>query len=175
MIHLTDSKVIQIASSVLAGLFGAIETSVIFAIPALILIFIDVYSAHCLGVRVARKYPNHADGKFKSEHKKSVGITFVIFFGVMVIAAYADTLVLRDVGQDYGVRAWCIAFGFYQLWSILENWSSENNASIPRALQRIMVNKAERHLNVPLADILLNQKSKENGESRNFSPDNSQT
>jgi hypothetical protein len=46
-------------------------------------------------------------------------------------------------------------FLFYELWSCLENWSSENDKPIAKAMQRIMVNKAERHLNVPLSDILM--------------------
>jgi hypothetical protein len=53
------------------------------------------------------------------------------------------------------VRFAVAVFLFYEVWSCLENWSSENDQPIAKALQRVMVNKAERHLNVPLSDILM--------------------
>ncbi|MDR1116215.1 MAG: hypothetical protein LBL33_08755 [Tannerella sp.] len=88
----------------------------------------------------------------------------IIAFVLLIIAAYVDMLVIRD--GDTAVRASMCIILFYEGWSVLENWSSENENKIARALQRIMVNKAERHLNVPLSDILLNErKENENGEN----------
>ena len=64
---------------------------------------------------------------------------------------------VRNATDGMAVRFAVAVFLFYEIWSCLENWSSENKQPIARALQRIMVNKAERHLNVPLSDILLNE------------------
>ncbi len=64
-----------------------------------------------------------------------------------------DTLVLIS-GNGFAVRFVVGVFLFYEVWSCLENWSSENDNKIAKALQRIMVNKIERHLDVPLSDIL---------------------
>lgn len=64
-----------------------------------------------------------------------------------------DTLVLIS-GNGFAVRFVVGVFLFYEVWSCLENWSSENDNKIAKALQRIMVNKIERLLDVPLSDIL---------------------
>lgn len=64
-----------------------------------------------------------------------------------------DTLVLIS-GNGFAVRFVVGVFLFYEVWSCLENWSGENDNKIAKALQRIMVNKIERHLDVPLSDIL---------------------
>lgn len=160
-----ESKLTQVGISILGALLTALETAIIFIIPAIILTVADVYSAHCLGKRVARKYPHHADGKFKSDHKNSILKTIIIACLALIVASYVDQLALRSVGSDYAVRFTFCFFCFYQVWSIAENWSSENpNNKIALACQRIMVNKAERHLNVPLADILLNDKKEGNGK-----------
>lgn len=72
------------------------------------------------------------------------------------MANYVDVHVIID--SNIAVRSVVGFFFVYQVWSILENWSSENDKKIAIALQRIMVNKAERHFNIPLSDIMLNEK-----------------
>ena len=84
-------------------------------------------------------------------------ITLGVMFVVMILAAYVDMKV-RQSDDQWAVRFTMGAFLFYEAWSCLENWSSENDEPIAKALQRIMVNKAERHLDVPLSDILLGEK-----------------
>ena len=86
-------------------------------------------------------------------------ITLGVMFIVLILAAYVD-LKVRRCDDDLAVRATMAAFLFYELWSCVENWSSENNNPVAKALQRIMVNKAERHLDVPLGDILLGEQRK---------------
>ena len=49
-----------------------------------------------------------------------------------------------------------------QLWSILENASSENEKIWAKVLQKIMVNKAERHFDIKL-DFDKKEEEKENG------------
>ena len=149
-------RLLQYATSILGGLLLAIETSLDYFIPSLLAIALDVFSAYMLGRRVHRKYPENCDGKFKSEYKYRVMITLAVMFTVLVLAAYVDIFVRRSSDQ-LAVRVAMGAFIFYEGWSCLENWSSENDKPFARALQRIMVNKAERHLNVPLSDILLKE------------------
>jgi hypothetical protein len=75
-------------------------------------------------------------------------------------------LVLKD--EDLAVR-WVVGFFFvYQGWSILENWSSENDAKFARVIQRIVVNKAERHFDIEIKDILI-PKDKENDTEKTTS------
>ena len=144
-----------------AGLLVSVETSIPFFTPCLILTVLDVASAWDLGRRVHKKYPDRADGKFKSEYKYRILKTMILAFVCLILAAHLDQLLIRNMEEDYAVRFVMATFSFYQLWSVLENWSSENKNKIARALQRIMVNKAERHLNVPLADIFEVESKKE--------------
>ena len=147
-------KLAQWLTSIIAGIIVAIETSIDFFVPCLIAVILDVISAYYLGRRVHKKFPDKSDGKFKSEYKLRIMMTMIVAWLFVILASYIDVNV-RNASDGLAVR-WAVAvFLFYELWSCLENWSSENNKPIAKALQRIMVNKAERHLNVPLSDILM--------------------
>ena len=152
------SHLLQYLISAVGGLLLAIGTSIDYFIPCLLAIALDVFTAYMLSRRVHRKYPDNCDGKFKSEYKYRVMITLGVMFIVMILAAYVDMKV-RQSDDQWAVRFTMGAFLFYEAWSCLENWSSENDEPIAKALQRIMVNKAERHLDVPLSDILLGEKN----------------
>jgi len=153
------NKLTQWGTSIGGGVLLAIESSINFLVPCFLVIILDVFSAYMLGRRVHKKYPDKADGKFKSEYKYRILITMLVILVLIIVANYVDVYVLKDT--DIAVRFVIGVFMFYQLWSILENWSSENDNKIAKALQRIMVNKAERHLNVPLNDIFFEEKKDE--------------
>ena len=157
-------KLLQYATSIAGGFLVAFETSIDYFIPCLLAIGLDVLSAWMLSRRVHKKYPEKSDGKFKSEYKYRVMLTFGVIFVLLILAAYVDLFVRRSPDQ-LAVRATMAAFLIYELWSCLENWSSENNAPLAKALQRIMVNKAERHFNVKLGDILLNEEKDNTGNT----------
>ena len=110
-----------------------------------------------------KKYPKECDGKFKSEHKFRVIYTMIIVFLAIILASYVDNLIFH--GGDIAVRFVMGVFLFYEIWSCLENWSTENDAPLAKALQRIMISKAERHLEVPLSDILLHDSTQEHEPS----------
>lgn len=157
MNHLKEmiaQKLTQYVASIFGGLLLAFETSLDYFIPCLLAIGLDIFSAFMLSRRVHKKYPDKCDGKFKSEYKYRVMITLGVMFVVMILASYVDILV-RHSDDQLAVRVAMGAFLFYEIWSCVENWSSENDQPLAKALQRIMVNKAERHLDVPLSDILL--------------------
>lgn len=147
-------KLMQWLTSIVVGFIVAVETSIDFFVPCLIAVILDVISAYALGRRVHKKYPDKSDGKFKSEYKCRILATMIIAWLCIILASYVDVNV-RHSGDGLAVRFAVAVFLFYELWSCLENWSSENDKPIAKAMQRIMVNKAERHLNVPLSDILM--------------------
>lgn len=149
-------KLLQYASSLFGGLVMAFETSIDFFIPCLLAVVLDVISAYFLGRRVHRKHPEQSDGKFKSEYKRRILYTMLIVWLCIILANYVD-IAVRHSTDGLAVRFAVAVFLFYEVWSCLENWSSENDQPIAKALQRVMVNKAERHLNVPLSDILLKE------------------
>ena len=147
-------KLMQWLTSIVAGFIMAVETSIDFFVPCLIAVILDVISAYALGRRVHKKYPDKSDGKFKSEYKWRILATMIIAWLCIILASYVDVNV-RHSDDGLAVRFAVAVFLFYELWSCLENWSSENDKPIAKAMQRIMVNKVERHLNVPLSDILM--------------------
>lgn len=146
-------KLVQYVSSIMGGLVLAVDTSIDFFVPCLIAVVLDVVTAYYLGRRVHKKYPKASDGKFKSEYKRRIVGTMIIVWLCIILANYVD-IAVRHSGDGLAVRFAVGVFLFYEIWSCLENWSSENDKPIAKALQRIMVNKAERHLNVKLSDIL---------------------
>lgn len=154
-------KLAQYIISIFGGIALAFETSLDYFMPCFLAIGLDVFTAWRLSRRVHQKHPDKCDGKFKSKYVTRVMVTLGVMFIVLILAAYVDVLV-RHCNDQMAVRCAMGAFLFYEGWSCLENWSSENNEPIARALQRIMVNKAERHLDVPLSDILLKDKDNHN-------------
>lgn len=141
----------QYLLSICTGLLLAVETSLLFFIPCLIATALDVWSAYCLGKRVHIKYPDRSDGKFKSEYKFRIMYTMIVAFILIILANYVDMYVIKNT--DAAVRFVLAAFFVYQGISILENWSSENDNKSAKILQKILINKAERHFNVDLSDL----------------------
>lgn len=162
MSYLIDKLLRYVLSILGGGLVIAFETSLHFFVPCFVAILVDVISAYDLNRRLHQKYPGKCDGKFKSSYKLQILKTMVIVFLVIICANYVDREVLKDDDTGIAVRFVMGIFFFYQIWSILENWSSENDNKIARALQRIMINKVERHLKVSINDILLNDQEIEN-------------
>lgn len=158
-LKILSEKILQYTVSVAGGLVIAMENALPFFIPCFLITAMDIVSAYFLAKRVHLKYPEQSDGKFKSEYKFKVMSTMLFVLVLIIVADYVDTQVIKD--SDLAVR-WVVgAFLIYQGWSILENWSSENNNKMALLLQQIMVNKMERHLNMSVSPILLNEENEE--------------
>ena len=159
-------KMLQYLIAIAGGLLAAFESTIPFFIPCAIAIILDIYTAYKLGKRVKKKYPDKADGKFRSSYWKRVSTTMIFMLLMLILANYVDTHIFEG-----GKKAEAFCFGvfiFYQCVSMLENWSSENNSKAARALQKIFVNKAERHFNVDFTEIFEvkeEKKENENGKS----------
>lgn len=131
-----------------------------------LLILLDVISAVHLSKRVKRKYPESgASGKFESKYKTRVMWTIIVVFIAVILGNYIDLHLLSGGHTAESSVIWI--FIFYEVWSIVENWSSENNNKLARALQRVMVNKAERHTNTPLSDIFFDEQKTLNDGTNN--------
>lgn len=150
------NKILQIVCSMLGGFWLAVETSFDFFIPCLLAVVLDVITAYLLERRLHVKYPDKCDGKFKSKYKLKILITMIVIWICIILANYIDIQV-RCAGDNLAVRYTLGLFFFYEGWSCLENWSSENDEPLAKALQRIMVNKAERHFDVKLDDIFFRE------------------
>lgn len=160
LFKLLHERLAQMVFSILGGLLLAFEaTTILFFVPCMITLVIDIISANSLAKRVKRKYPDRADGKFRSRYKHRVMLTMIIAFLGVILAHYIDSIYFNG-----GIGTQLFAMGmfmFYEIWSIFENWSSENNDKKAKVLQRFMVNKAERHFNIEIGDMMFNDENEE--------------
>lgn len=152
--------------AIMGGLLIAFESSIPYFIPCMIAVLLDVFFAWKLGKRVAKKYPKIADGKFKSSYKYRIFETMIMGLILIILAYYVDTLVVQDGNI---ITRYCVGiFIGYQIVSMLENWSSENDNKFALLLQRILVNKAERHFNIDLTEFFdFKRKEKDNENADN--------
>lgn len=169
-------KLLQIAFSVIGGLYVAFEASTLYWGLCFLIILIDVLSAYRLGRRLHRKYPTRCDGKFKSEYKNRILFTILIVLLAIMAGYMVDTIVIKD-GTNISQKSVMFIFIFYEGWSVLENSSSESDNPVAKILQRVMVNKAERHFNIPLQEIIedVRKEQKERIENENEKRDNNKT
>lgn len=133
----------------LGAIWAVVEPQIPFMLICTLAVLMDCYTAWQLGRRVRKKYPDKADGKFKSEHAGRVFVTLLKIYSLIILAAFIQ----RYIFEDMPIRLTNIVSGaicFWQIWSMLENESSCNNSRWAKVLQRIMVDKTERHFDVDL-------------------------
>lgn len=114
-------------------------------------IVFDCYTAFRLSKRVKTKL-KAGTGKFRSVKAKNIVITGIKISSLILLAYLIDYHIIRDSIDMWAVRAVAGAFIFVEIWSMLENESSLNDARWARALQRIMVSKVERHFDIELPE-----------------------
>lgn len=142
--------VAKIMWGVLGGIVAFFEPMMAFIYVCFVAVLIDSYSAYRLSVRVKKKY-GKSKGKFQSNHAKRVFKT-MIEIGSLILIAYLIDVTILKMDEKWVTRFISGAFCFLQMWSIMENCSSESDSKWMKPLQKIMVNKAERHFDVDLDD-----------------------
>ena len=134
-----------------AGVIGIVESTIPFAFVLFFAILLDCLSAFDLSRRLRKKYPDKVTGKFRSEYALKILRTFIEMYSVIILVSLVERYVI-PMHQlnltNYAAALFCAI----QLWSILENLSSENDKSWAKILQKVMVNKAERHFDIKLTD-----------------------
>lgn len=127
-----------------------IEPTLPFALLCVFAVLLDCFSAWRLNRRVRNKYPNGgADGKFKSSHaSKMVGDLLVVWLCIL-LAGGVDVIILPHMDLHLGNYVAAI-FCLIELWSVLENESSCNGASWAVVMQKFLVDKTKRHLEIDL-------------------------
>lgn len=147
-------------SKTLFGLFGAmcafLEPTVPFILICTLAVFMDCYTAWALSRRVKKKFPGANDGKFKSNYAGRVFMTLIKVYALTILAFLIQTYIFEGMPLKLAnIVAGAVCF--WQVWSMLENESSCNDAKWAKIAQRIMVDKTERHFDINLHEL------KENG------------
>lgn len=155
--------------------FGAVCTALAPTLPYIILctvaVLADCLSAWMLSRRVKKAYPAEADretGKFKSYHFGKTIWTLLCVYMLLIFAYFLDMYVTSTLPFN-ALKVAAGAVIFWQAWSILENASSCNGAKWAKILQQIMVDKTERHLDIDLSALGLNQHGADTGNGGNRS------
>lgn len=120
----------------------------------------DVYTAWSLSRRVMKKHPGANDGKFKSCYAGKVFETLIKIYLLIILAYLIETFIFEGLP----IRLANITAGavcFWQVWSMLENESSCNNARWAKITQKVMVDKAERHFDIDLSELKKIDRNKE--------------
>lgn len=125
--------------------YGAICTAMIIA---------DLISARMLGRRLSRRAPASARStKFSSRRLGDSVMTLIRSYALLLLSHGIDLVIICGTEPFSMLRFSAGLICFWQLWSILENESSANDARWARIAQRILVDKTERHLGIDLRDL----------------------
>ena len=160
-----NENMYKLLVAMVGGLVGLISPIVPLIIVCYLFIIADVVSAYQLGKRVTAKAKEKGlpvtkdSGKFKTAKAKVVIKTMTEVSVLILLTYLLDTKVLSQLNglflANYAAGIVCLL----QLWSILENSSSCKGSRWAKLLQKIMVNKAERHFDINLEDLKKDEKA----------------
>ena len=138
------------------GLVGAciavIRPTFPFILVCTLAVLADCYTAWALSRRVKKRFPGANDGKFKSNYAGRVFVTLIKVYSLTILVHLIDVMVFPEVSLHLP-QIVAGAVCFWQIWSMLENESSCNDAKWAKIAQRIMVDKTERHFDIDLHEL----------------------
>lgn len=134
---------------------GVLATAFNMVMPLVFICYgfvaLDCYTAFSLSRRV-KKNSGKSSGKFRSDKLSSTIIEMFIIVPVALLLAYfTQFYILCDDYKLPQITAGIISG--WQFWSILENESSCSDKKWAKLLQKIMVDKAQRHFDIDLSDL----------------------
>lgn len=150
MYHIHYSSVVKWLLSLTTGILAILEPTFPFIIICLFAILIDCFSAYRLSQRIRRR-SGKASGKFKSRKASKIFATIIEMLLLIIMAYLVDTKILTMFDGLHLANYVAAVFCFVQFWSILENESSCSDAKWAKVLQKVMVDKAERHFDIDLS------------------------
>lgn len=143
--------IVKFVMYIIGAIGGFLAPMFPFLLVCTFAIVFDCLTAWQLAGRVKRKTKNGNDGKFKSSHALRMFNTMFVVFGVVMLSYMVDKLLMPDIDL-YLANVTSAVFCMVQLVSILENVSSCNNARWAEILQKVLVDKTKRHLDIDLTD-----------------------
>ncbi len=143
------------------AIFAFFEPTLPFILICTLAVFMDCYTAWALSRRVKKKYPEQNDGKFKSEKFANVFKTLLKIYMLIILAFLMEKFIFEGVEIKLAnIVAGAVCF--WQIWSMLENESSCNDARWAKIAQRILIDKTEKHFNISLNE-LKDKEEQDNG------------
>ena len=131
---------------------AVLEPTVPYCVVCTLAVLFDCYTAWSLGRRVRRRFPDRSDGKLKSTHLARVFMTLIKVYALIILAHLIDKYIVLGFSMALpNIVAGAVCF--WQIWSMLENEASCNDAKWARVAQRILVDKTERQFGVSLSEL----------------------
>ena len=154
--------------ALLGGIWALLQPTLPFILICTLAILCDCYSAWDLSRRVKKLYPESSDGKFKSKKAGKVIRTLLEVYAFIVFAYLAEQIIFEELPcRLVNIAAGAVCF--WQGWSVLENKSSCNDAKWARVVQKIMVDKTERHFDIDLSELRkISEENIKKEEERNY-------
>lgn len=137
------------------GVFVMLQDISMLVLVCTIAVIFDCVSA----IRLAKRVKKNGDGKGKIESRKGLVIIdkLSVIYSLIVFGYLIDTYI-ATMFNLYLPNIVAGIFCFWNFWSILENESSLKDARWAKIMQRILVDKAERHFDIDLKDFKEKQK-----------------
>ena len=121
------------------------------AVLCFVLVIIDCITSWRLSCRLRAQ--GKSSGKFRSDKFGRAVIEMSIVIPVALLIAHFVQLYIFEGSNFHLPQITAGVICFWQIWSILENMSSGGREAIwAKALQKIMIDKAERHLDIDLTE-----------------------
>ncbi len=127
--------------------YGALCTAMVIA---------DLISARMLAHRVKRRHPGSTTNEATKLSSRRLGdaiVSLIKIYVLLLLSHGIDCVIVGDSAQVSILKFASALVCFWQLWSILENEASSNDALWARIAQRILVDKTERHLGIDLSEV----------------------
>ena len=149
-------SILSLVGKHIMGVMGAcvamIRPTFPFILVCTLAVLADCYTAWSLSRRVKKRFPGANDGKFKSNYAGRVFITLIKVYSLTILVHLIDAMVFPEIVLHLP-QVVAGAVCFWQIWSMLENESSCNDAKWAKIAQRIMVDKTERHFDIDLHEL----------------------
>ena len=149
-------SILSLVGKHIMGVMGAcvamIRPTFPFILVCTLAVLADCYTAWSLSRRVKKRFPGANDGKFKSNYAGRVFITLIKVYSLTILVHLIDAMVFPEIALHLP-QVVAGAVCFWQIWSMLENESSCNDAKWAKIAQRIMVDKTERHFDIDLHEL----------------------
>ena len=163
--------------SFLAAIVGNAFFSILpLAALCFVFVLLDCLTAWRLSRRVRATYgDDKSSGKFRSDKFKNAVIEMVITVPIALLLAYFVQLYIFEGSNIHLPQIVSGIIIFRRFWSMLENISSGDRDEVwAKALQRIMIDKAERHLDINLSELKNNINSSNHEKEDNQKDSQSQ-
>lgn len=148
-------------SFITALICNAFLTIAPLAVLCFVLVLIDCFTSWRLACRLRQQ--GKSSGKFRSDKFGRAVVEMSIIIPTALLVAHFVQLYIFEGSNFHLPQITAGVICFWQIWSILENISSGNReAAWAKILQKVMIDKAERHLDIDLTDFKQNINEKAN-------------